>query len=211
MSRYCSSLVFSLPPPPSSPLLSFLSRVQLYLQDSLQETKELHLSEAKGTLIRHPYLLAELEEWEKSCDDHSLLTASQSSLVGRKASVYNVQGVWPRWFVGVVTTHNLQTKELTVQEDCSQNSHTVNPFTVHVVLREQVLSDTNLRRSSSHSLQVSLSLPPSLPPFLPPSLPPSLSLSPIYQLIKGITTLETSSFLYCLVPTFPPSLRCLLT
>ena len=84
--------------------------MQLYVQESQQETKELHLSEAKGTLISHPYLLAELEEWEESQTDHTHLMASQTSLVGRTVSVCNVQGVWPRWITGVVSAHNLQTK-----------------------------------------------------------------------------------------------------
>lgn len=88
----------------------FFPRLQLYVQDSQQETKELHLSEAKGTLISHPSLLAELEEWEESQTDHVLLTGSQTSLVGRSVSVCNAQGVWPQWFSGIVTAHNQQTK-----------------------------------------------------------------------------------------------------
>ena len=87
-----------------------LCRVQLYVRESQQETKELHLSQAKGTLISHPFLLAELEEWEESQNDHTLLMAGQTSLVGRTISVYNTQGVWPQWITGVVTTHNQHTK-----------------------------------------------------------------------------------------------------
>lgn len=87
-------------------LLSLINRVQLYAQ----ETKELHLSEAKGTLISHPYLLAELEEWEESQKDHTLLTAGQTNLTGRSVSVYNTQGTWPLWTTGIVTAHNQQTK-----------------------------------------------------------------------------------------------------
>lgn len=88
----------------------FFLRLQLYVQESQQETKELHLSEAKGTLISHPSLLAELEEWEESQTDHALLIGSQTSLVGRSVSVCNTQGVWPQWFSGIVTAHNQQTK-----------------------------------------------------------------------------------------------------
>lgn len=82
----------------------------MYAQDSQQETKELHLSEAKGTLISHPSLLAELEEWEESQTDHTLLTGSQTCLVGRNISICNTQGVWPQWISGIVAAHNQQTK-----------------------------------------------------------------------------------------------------
>ena len=95
----------------SNAVLPFIiCRVQLYVQESQQETKELHLSEAKGTLISHPYLLAELEEWEESQKDHTLLMSGQSNLTGRTVSVCNTQGAWPHWITGVVTAHNQQTK-----------------------------------------------------------------------------------------------------
>ena len=93
----------SLPPP--SP-----ARTQLYLQDSLQETKELQLSQAKGTLIRHPLMLMELEEWEETEKDHTLLVSGQTSLVGKRVTICNVQTPWPRWIVGVVSAHNHQTR-----------------------------------------------------------------------------------------------------
>ena len=80
------------------------------MQESQKETKELHLSEAKGTLISHPYLLAELEEWEGSRKDHALLMGGQTNLTGHAVSVCNTQGAWPGWINGVITAHNQQTK-----------------------------------------------------------------------------------------------------
>ena len=82
------------------------------MQEFQQETKELHLSEAKGTLISHPYLLAELEEWEESQKSHTLLMSGQTNLIGQAVSYCNTQGAWPRWIHGVATAHNQQTKVL---------------------------------------------------------------------------------------------------
>ena len=101
-----------LSPSPLSPLSLYLGRVRLYVQDSLKETKELHLSEAKGTLISHPYLLAVLEEWEESHRDHALLVGGQANLTGQAVSICNTQGAWPRWINGIITSHNQQTKVL---------------------------------------------------------------------------------------------------
>ncbi|CAI8047716.1 hypothetical protein GBAR_LOCUS26402, partial [Geodia barretti] len=131
-------------------------RVRLYVQDSLKETKELHLSEAKGTLISHPYLLAVLEEWEESHRDHALLVGGQANLTGQAVSICNTQGAWPRWINGIITSHNQQTKELTVQEERSQAVRMVNPLLVHVVLRATgggEGGDGSLQRTNSHGLQ----------------------------------------------------------
>lgn len=86
------------------------NRVRLYVQESQKETKELQLSEAKGTLISHPYLLAELEEWEESRKDHTLLASGQTNLTGQAISICNTQTAWPRWINAIITSHNQQTK-----------------------------------------------------------------------------------------------------
>ncbi|XP_019850041.1 PREDICTED: uncharacterized protein LOC100639981 [Amphimedon queenslandica] len=108
----------------------FCDQERSYLQ--LSDTKQLNLIEAKGTLSQHTQMLNELTDWEGKQHNRDALLFGSGNLSGQRVRICSVQQHLS-WITGTVMSHNLQTRELTV-EDVHHMVHTVNPYLVEVIL-----------------------------------------------------------------------------